>query len=112
MSDPIAVLPPTPDPGVPLPRVLAVLLSPSMIKSAISLSVVFSFVWASLGHAGALQLWHDDWMALMVFLGLGLGLSWASDILKIHAQARLSEAQAASSTAATTQQAVAAAVKS
>jgi len=78
------------DPQQPAPGGL-----PSWVpKNAITFSVVFSFIWATLGHAGAMTMWRDDWPALLVYLGLGLGLSWAKDIAAAHAEARLTEAQA------------------
>ncbi len=42
--------------------------------------MIWSFVWANLGHEGALRLWIEGWDTLLVYLGLGLGLSWVKDI--------------------------------
>jgi hypothetical protein len=51
-----------------------------LVKVAISASVIWSFVWANLGHPGALRLWENSPDGIMVLLGMGLGLSWVKDI--------------------------------
>jgi hypothetical protein len=51
-----------------------------VMKVAITASVIWSFVWASLGHAGALRLWLEGWPAILAYMGTGLGLSWAKDV--------------------------------
>ena len=50
------------------------------VKVGISVSVIWSFVMANLNNPGALKLWLDGWEAILVYMGMGLGLSWVKDV--------------------------------
>jgi hypothetical protein len=62
-----------------------------VVKVAISASVVWSFVQANLGAPGALRLWLEGWEGILVYMSVGLGLSWAKDLIQNHVDARVAQ---------------------
>ncbi|HEV8580217.1 MAG TPA: hypothetical protein VGX68_14205 [Thermoanaerobaculia bacterium] len=62
-------------------------LVPAWVMKVISTAtVLWSLVWAALGHEGALKLWIEAPLSLALIYGTSIGANWVRDILIAFAE--------------------------
>ena len=70
-----------------------------MMKVISTVTVLWSLVWAALGHEGALKLWIEAPMSLALIYGTSIGANWVKDILIAFADRKAGRAPAPSEAA-------------
>jgi hypothetical protein len=62
-------------------------LIPAWVMKVVStVTVLWTLIWAALGHDGALKLWIDAPMSLALIYGTSIGANWVKDILMAFAE--------------------------
>jgi len=75
-------------------------LIPAWVMKVVStVTVLFTLVWAALGHEGALKLWIEAPMSLALIYGTSIGANWVKDILMAFADRKAGRAPAAAEAA-------------
>jgi len=69
------------------------------MKVISTVTVLWSLVWAALGHEGALKLWIEAPMSLALIYGTSIGANWVRDILVAFAERKGGRAPAGAAAA-------------